>query len=86
MVALDLLGRRWALRVIWELRTGPATFRELRARCDGVSPSSLNTRLGELKGAGVVEMGDNGYRLSDAGQRLLAALAPLDDWAKRWLG
>jgi DNA-binding HxlR family transcriptional regulator len=85
MVALDLLGRRWALRVIWELRQGPASFRELRARCDDVSPSSLNTRLGELKKVGIVHVGETGYELTDAGQALLEALAPLDAWAKRWL-
>ncbi|WP_297551673.1 winged helix-turn-helix transcriptional regulator [Amycolatopsis sp.] len=37
MAALDLLGRRWTLRVIWELQQQPAGFRELRRRCDGIS-------------------------------------------------
>ena len=50
MALLDLLGRRWALRLIWELREGPLVFRALQARC-GVSPSVLNTRLAELREA-----------------------------------
>jgi len=55
MALLDLLGRRWALRVMWELRSGPLTFRELRERCDGMSPSVLNDRLLELREADIVE-------------------------------
>ena len=87
MVALDLLGRRWALRVLWELRDGsPATFRELRDRCDQMSTSVLNQRLGELREAGIVEAAAGGYKLTKRGTELLEALAPLNAWAKRWGG
>jgi DNA-binding HxlR family transcriptional regulator len=85
MAALDLLGRRWTLRVLWELRADAATFRGLQARCDGVSPSVLNQRLAELRQAGIIETdAAAGYRLSPLGQSLLAALAPLADWSMRW--
>ena len=85
MAALDLLGRRWALRVLWELRDGnPLSFRELRDRCDKMSTSVLNQRLAELREAGLVESGKGGYRLTKQGQQLEEALAPLDVWAKRW--
>jgi DNA-binding HxlR family transcriptional regulator len=86
MALLDLLGRRWALRVLWELRTGESlTFRELQARCSEVSSSVLNDRLRELRGAGIVvsERG-RGYSLTPEGRRLLGDLAPLDGWAQRW--
>jgi len=83
MAALDLLGRRWALRVVWELREGGATFRELRRRCDQASPSVLNTRLGEMREAGLIDH-DDGYFLTPLGEALLGALRPLDRWAKRW--
>jgi DNA-binding HxlR family transcriptional regulator len=85
MAALDLLGRRWALRILWELRDGrPASFRELRERCDQMSTSVLNQRLAELREAGLVDTGGDGYRLTKSGTDLLSALAPLDAWAKRW--
>jgi DNA-binding HxlR family transcriptional regulator len=85
MALLDLLGRRWALRVLWELREQAATFRELRERCGGLSPTVLNERLKELREAGVVELSDeSGYRTTVAGAALLRALAPLDRWAKEW--
>jgi DNA-binding HxlR family transcriptional regulator len=86
MALLDLLGRRWALRVLWELRSGESlTFRELQARCAEVSSSVLNDRLRELREAGIVtaEPG-RGYTLTGEGRRLIDDLAPLDGWAKRW--
>jgi DNA-binding HxlR family transcriptional regulator len=85
MALLDLLGRRWALRILWELRHGPLNFRELRAACSGMSPSVLNLRLHELRNADVVVLQDGGgYALTEAGRQLLAALAPLQAWAERW--
>jgi DNA-binding HxlR family transcriptional regulator len=86
MALLDLLGRRWSLRVLWELRNGEScTFRELQARSAEVSSSVLADRLRELREAGIVtaEPG-HGYALTPEGARLLEALAPVDDWAKRW--
>ena len=85
MAALDLLGRRWALRVLWELRDGPLRFRPLREVCGDPSPSVLNARLRELRDAGVLETDpDEGYRLTKLGSELLEVLAPLHDWSRRW--
>ena len=84
MALLDLLGRRWALRVIWELREEALSFRDLQARCDGMSSSVLNQRLAELRAAGIVEQDGNGYRLTAEGTELLAAFRPLNAWARRW--
>jgi DNA-binding HxlR family transcriptional regulator len=81
----DLLGRRWALRILWELREEPVGFAELQVRCDGMSTSVLSQRLGELRDAGLVEQrGRAGYALSDPGSRLLARLKFFDDWASQW--
>ncbi len=84
MALLDLLGRRWTLRVLWELRQGPLTFAELQRRCDAMSPSVLNQRIGELRAARIIAHAGGGYRLTAEGKKLLASIAPLDDWAKRW--
>ena len=85
MALLDLLGRRWALRILWELRQGALTFRALQERCDAMSPSVLSQRLTELRAAGIVELGRaTGYRLNGEGIALLDALAPLHGWAARW--
>ena len=84
MALLDLLGRRWTLRVLWELRRGPLTFAELQRRCDAMSPSVLNQRTSELRAARIIAHAGGGYRLTAEGKKLLASIAPLDDWAKRW--
>lgn len=85
MAALDLLGRRWALRVLWELRDGPLGLRPLRARCDDMSSSVLYERLHELTAAGLVrQREDASYELTDLGRELRRALRPLDTWSSRW--
>jgi DNA-binding HxlR family transcriptional regulator len=84
MALLDLLGRRWLLRVVWELREETLTFRALRARCDAMSPSVLNRRLAELRQAGIVEVrSGGGYRLTAEGRALVRALQPIRRWALR---
>ncbi len=84
MALFDLLGRRWALTVIWALRAGPLTFRELQAHGEGIAASVLNTRLRELREAGIVETTDEGYALTHHGRGLLAAGEPLVAWADLW--
>ena len=85
MALLDLLGRRWALRIIWELRDGPLSSRQLRAVCDDVSPSVLQTRVNELRAAGIVALeAGAGYVLTAEGGRLARTLLELNDWAKDW--
>jgi DNA-binding HxlR family transcriptional regulator len=85
MAALDLLGRRWSLRVLWELRAGPVGARALLAACDGLSSSVLYERLRDLTDASLVVQGDRGeYDLTELGRALGDALQPLDAWAGRW--
>ena len=83
MAALDLMGRRGALRVLWELRDEAVlTFRALQAAAD-LPPGTLNARLGELRAAGVVDQA-SGYRLTPRGAELIQALWPLMIWSEAW--
>lgn len=85
MAAFDLLGRRWALRLLWELREGPVGARDLLARCDGLSSSVLYDRLRELLATGLIDRDvQGGYVLTEHGADLATALAPLDAWATKW--
>jgi DNA-binding HxlR family transcriptional regulator len=85
MALLDLLGRRWTLRILWELRQERFGFRALQDRCDGMSPSVLSQRLTELQEAGIVQQNEDAtYSLTKAGTTLLHSLAPLNDWAQNW--
>src|SRR4029079_891706 len=85
MALLDLLGRRWSLRIIWELREGPLTSRALRTACDDASPTAIQGRLYEPREAGLVELlpGD-GYGLTRLGNDLRESFLPLYQFAERW--
>lgn len=85
MAAMDLLGRRWTLRVLWELRAGPIGARALLSACDGISSSVLYERLRDLTDASLVVQTDSGdYDLTEVGRELGDSLQPLDAWARRW--
>jgi len=85
MAAMDLFGRRWALRVMWELRDGPVGARALLARCAGMSSSVLYERLRDLTDALLITQTDNDeYALTRLGKELGESLQPLDAWARRW--
>jgi len=85
MALLDLLGRRWTLRILWELREESFGFRALQERCDAMSPSVLSQRLIELQEAEIVQQNEDAdYMLTQNGMTLLQSLAPLNDWALHW--
>ena len=80
--AFELLGRRWALRLVWELRRTAMSFSELRRRT-GISPSVLSGRLRELDRAGVIDRDPGSrYRLSGRGRELARILYDLNRWAE----
>ena len=84
MVLLDLLGRRWTLRIVWELREEPKRFRELQDLI-GASPTIINTRLAELRGAKLVQLDEEaGYRLTTLGEEMLRLMRPLHVWSEKW--
>lgn len=84
MALFDLLGRSWALGVIWQLANGPLTFRQIQNRCEQMSPTILNRRIKELIASGLVEKGDHGYQLTVAGAELFVFLKPLGTWSQHW--
>jgi DNA-binding HxlR family transcriptional regulator len=85
MALLDLLGRRWTLRILWELREQVMTSRSLREACDEASPTVLQARLSELREAGLVELGgQGGYSLTPLGRELNENFLPLHRFAERW--
>lgn len=85
MALFDLLGRRWAMGVLWTLcELGPSTFRALQQACEGISPAVLNQRLKELQEARLVERSNDGYVPTEMGRRIYRELVPLGLTAKLW--
>jgi DNA-binding HxlR family transcriptional regulator len=85
MAAMDLFGRRWTLRILWELRTEALGFRPLQRRCDDMSSSVLRQRLSELLAAQLLhQLPDSRYELTPLGQRAYKSLRPLIRWSDEW--
>ncbi len=84
MVLFDVLGKRWMLRILWELRDERLNFRELRARCSDVSPTILNRRLKSLRELQLVDHDKRGYGLTKSGRELGRHLLKLSNWSDRW--
>ena len=85
MALLDLLGRRMTLRILWELRDAPLTFRALQEAA-ATNPSVLNARLKELREARLVEHDAEGYasrrRARSCSRRFCRSTPGPTEWAK----
>jgi DNA-binding HxlR family transcriptional regulator len=84
-----VLGAKWSLAVLARLTGGTQRFNELLRQIDGVSRRMLSATLRQLERDGLVLRHVYArvparveYELSDTGEALLAALAPLLDWGK----
>ncbi len=84
MALFDLLGRSWAMGIIWKLSEGPCTFRVLQERCESISPTTLNRRIKELTEASLVTRTLEGYVLTEQGNEIFELLVPLELWAHKW--
>ena len=85
MALLDLLGRNWAMGIIWHLNAGPSKFRSIQDHCQSISPTTLNSRLKELHRSHLIEKTREGYKLTPLGKELYTYIEPLGSWARnRW--
>jgi DNA-binding HxlR family transcriptional regulator len=83
---LALLEARYAMRVLWALRDGhPQTFRLLQDSVGGITPNTLNTRIKELREAGLMHHNGDGYSVTPSGVDLLKRMADLQPFAARWV-
>jgi DNA-binding HxlR family transcriptional regulator len=83
---LALLEARYAMRVLWALKDGhPQTFRLLQDSVGSITPNTLNTRIKELREAGLVTHGSDGYIVTPLGADLLKRLADLPAFAGKWV-
>ena len=83
---LALLESRYAIRVLWALRDGhPQTFRLLQDSVGGIAANTLNTRIKELREAGLMTHGSDGYGVTPSGADLLKRLNDLQAFAGKWV-
>ncbi len=82
---LGLLEARYAMRVLWALKDGHGqTFRLLQDSVGGITPNTLNTRIKELREAGLLTHVNEGYCLTPVGAELVKRLGDLPPFAAKW--
>jgi len=82
---LSLLESRYAIRVLWALKDGhPQTFRLLQDSVGGITPNTLNTRIKEMREAGLMDHGQSGYIVTHLGLDLLKRMGDLTAFATKW--
>ena len=85
MTLIDLLGKKWMMRILWELSQDPCSFRNLQQKCDNMSPTVLNHRMKELISVNLAtKVVPGGYCLTDIGFELIELFHPLNSWVKKW--
>ena len=73
------------MRVLWALKDGhPQTFRLLQDSIGSITPNTLNTRIKELRAAGLIGHGSHGYIVTALGADLLKRLNDLQAFAGKW--
>ncbi|MGW0252307.1 winged helix-turn-helix transcriptional regulator [Nocardia goodfellowii] len=89
-VAIDVVGGKWKLHLMWVLGMGPQRFGQIRRLLEGVSEKVLAENLRQLESAGIVhrevfpEVPPRvEYSLTDLGQELRVALLPLEAWGDK---
>jgi DNA-binding HxlR family transcriptional regulator len=81
----ELLESRYALRVLWALKDGhPQTFRLLQDSVGNITPNTLNTRIKELRAAGLMTHDTPGYTVTTLGADLLKRLNDMQAFAAKW--
>lgn len=89
-VAIDVVGGKWKLHLMWALAVGPQRFGQLRTLLAGVSEKVLAENLRHLEASGVVHREIYPevpprveYSLTPLGEELDVALRPLEVWGDK---
>jgi DNA-binding HxlR family transcriptional regulator len=86
-IAIDVVGGKWKMHLMWVLAEGPVRFGQIRRKLDGVSEKVLAENLRQMEAHGVVHRELYAevpprveYSLTPLGLQLNRALQPLEDW------
>ncbi|WP_067533266.1 winged helix-turn-helix transcriptional regulator [Nocardia crassostreae] len=89
-LAIDVVGGKWKLHLMWVLGEGPQRFGQIRRMLTGVSEKVLAENLRQLETGGVVHREIYPeipprveYSLTPLGEELNIALKPLEQWGDR---
>ncbi|MFJ6660338.1 winged helix-turn-helix transcriptional regulator [Streptomyces sp. NPDC091377] len=87
--AMDVIGGKWKVLILWALDERPHRFGELRRGLPGVTEKVLAAQLRELEADGIVHREEYDevpprveYSLTERGTSLNEALLPLGQWGR----
>ncbi|MCX4674640.1 helix-turn-helix transcriptional regulator [Streptomyces sp. NBC_01433] len=87
--AMDVIGGKWKVLILWALNEGTCRFGELRRQVPGVTEKVLSSHLKELVDDGIVHREVHAevpprveYSLTPLGFTLNEALGPLGSWGR----
>jgi DNA-binding HxlR family transcriptional regulator len=87
--ALEVVGGKWKVLILWALRSEAHRFGELRRLVEGISEKMLIQHLKEMEADGIVKRRDFKevpprveYALTSFGHSLYTALSPLCAWGE----
>ena len=87
-LAMDLVGGKWKMVILWQLQNDVVRFSELKRRLNGITQKMLTQQLRELEEAGLVNRivypvvpPKVEYSLSEEGKKLIPALDVLCQWS-----
>jgi DNA-binding HxlR family transcriptional regulator len=91
-VAMEILGGRWKLAIVYKLLQGTHRFGELKREMHGITPRMLTRQLRELEEDGIVsrmvyrEVPPRvEYSLTSIGRSLERIVNLLDGWGRSYL-
>ena len=87
-LAMDLVGGKWKMVILWQLRNGTERFSELKRRLGGITQKMLTQQLRELEEMKIINRKVYAvvppkveYSLAEEGQKLIPALEALCQWS-----
>jgi DNA-binding HxlR family transcriptional regulator len=87
--ALDVIGGKWKVLIIWHLRDGVLRYGALKRLIPNITEKMLIRQLRELEADGIIQRTDYQtvpprveYSLSENGQSLLPVLGALCQWGR----
>lgn len=90
-LAMDIVGGKWKMVILWHLRHGILRFNELRRLLEGITQKMLTQQVRELEESGLISRTvypvvppKVEYALTEEGQKLIPALEMLCQWSSAY--
>jgi len=90
--ALNIIGGKWRLPILWKLSNGSLRYNELKKQLHGITNIMLTRSLRDLEGHGLVRRIQRSeipphveYLLTEHAKKLVPAMVSIQEWGKEQL-